>query len=77
MNPRPDGSIVIGGGKWTFEADREAWYNTVDDSTVIEEARPHFDGLMQRHFRGWEGSGAFTEKIWSGSEFIPSLFSPP
>lgn len=68
LNPRPDGGIVVGGGKWTYEGQRELWYDVYDDSTLIEPARHYFDGLMQRHFRGWEGSGAATESVWTGSK---------
>jgi hypothetical protein len=68
LNPRPDGSIVVGGGKWTYEKERELWHNVYDDSTLIEPARHYFDGLMQRHFHGWEDSGAETESVWTGSE---------
>ena len=68
LNPRPDGSIVVGGGKWTYEKERELWYNVYDDSTLIEPARHYFDGLMQRHFQGWGDSGAETESVWTGSE---------
>lgn len=68
LNPRPDGSIVVGGGKWTYEKERELWYDVYDDSTLIEPARHYFDGLMQRHFRGWEDSGAATESVWTGSK---------
>jgi glycine/D-amino acid oxidase-like deaminating enzyme len=68
LNPRPDGSIIVGGGKWTYENERELWYNVHDDSTLIEPARHYFDGLMQRHFRGWEESGADTESVWTGSK---------
>ena len=66
LNPRPDGGIVVGGGKWMFSADRRKWYNNWDDSTQLEEARPHFDGLMQRHFRGWEDTKATMDYIWTG-----------
>lgn len=58
LNPRPNGGIVVGGAKYTYASDRASWYNNWDDSTLIEAARSHFDGLMQRHFRGWENSGA-------------------
>ena len=68
LNPRPDGSIVVGGGKWTYEKERELWYDVHDDSTLIEPARHYFDGLMQRYFRGWEDSGAETESVWTGSK---------
>jgi hypothetical protein len=26
---------------------------------------------MQRHFSGWENSGAVVDDIWTGSEFKP------
>lgn len=68
LNPRPDGSIVVGGGKWTYEGQRDVWYDVYDDSTLIEPARHYFDGLMQRHFRGWKDSGATTERVWTGSK---------
>lgn len=35
MNPRPDGSIVVGGGQWQYRDDNSSWYDTVDDSTLI------------------------------------------
>jgi len=66
LNPRPDGSIVVGGGKWSYANDRSRWYNVWDDSTLLEETVPHFDGLMQRHFRGWENSKAVTDMMWTG-----------
>jgi glycine/D-amino acid oxidase-like deaminating enzyme len=68
LNPRPDGSIVVGGGQWTYQKQRELWYNVYDDATLIEPARHYFDGLMQRHFVGWEKSDAETESVWTGSE---------
>ena len=46
--------------------DRSKWYNTWDDSVLLEDARPHFDGLMKRHFRGWETSDEKLESIWTG-----------
>ena len=66
MNPRPNGGIVLGGGKWTFAHDRDLWYNNWDDSSLIPEVRPHFDGYMQRYFRGWEDSGAVVDHLWTG-----------
>lgn len=79
LNPRPDGGIVVGGGKWLYERNRELWYDTIDDSTLLDpvmEAK-YFDGYMQRNFHGWQGSGTKTEKVWSGSKFVltarPSL----
>jgi len=66
LNPRPDGGIVVGGGKWTYAEDRSSWYDNWDDSTKLPGVKAHFDGLMQRHVRGWEDSGAVTDHIWTG-----------
>jgi glycine/D-amino acid oxidase-like deaminating enzyme len=65
--PRPDGSIVVGGAKSTFFHDSSEWYNNTDDSSLIEPARRYFDNYMQRHFRGWEDTGAYTNRVWTGS----------
>lgn len=65
--PRNDGSIIVGGAQYTLAKVREQWYNNVDDSTLIEEAKSYFDGYMQRTFMGWEDSGAYTAEIWTGS----------
>ena len=66
LNPRPDGGIVVGGGKWKFVHDRTLWYNNWDDSRLIFEVRPHFDGYMQRYFKGWEDSSAVIDHLWTG-----------
>jgi glycine/D-amino acid oxidase-like deaminating enzyme len=66
LNPRPDGSIVVGGGKWTFP-DRETWYKNSDDSKPFPaKVQAYWDGYMQRNFHGWENSGAYTERVWPG-----------
>lgn len=64
---RPDGSIVVGGAKSTFYHNRTDWYNNTDDSMVIESAVRYFDNYMQRRFHGWENSGAYTDRVWTGS----------
>lgn len=46
------------------------WYGVTDDSKLIEPAKNYFDGYMQRHFQGWEDSGAFTDRVWTGSKLI-------
>jgi glycine/D-amino acid oxidase-like deaminating enzyme len=66
--PRPDGSIIVGGARRTYLRDLDEWYSNVDDSKVIEKAKGYFDGYMQRHFRGWENTGAYTDQVWSGSK---------
>lgn len=70
LNPRPDGGIVVGGGKWKYEKRPELWWGVVDDSTLVEPIMEsgHFDNYMQRTFYGWEESGARAEKIWTGSK---------
>ncbi|KAJ0375455.1 hypothetical protein COL26b_006336 [Colletotrichum chrysophilum] len=80
--PRNDGSIIVGGAKPTFWTDRSQWYNVFDDSKLIEPAKTYFDGLMQRTFRGWENSGAYTDKVWTGimgfsSDFMPYVGEVP
>ena len=69
MIPRPDGSIVLGGARRDFFKDLGEWFDVADDSKLMEGARRYFDGYMQRHFFGWERSGARTEDIWTGSKF--------
>lgn len=66
--PRADGSIVVGGARRDYHMDLDSWFGNHDDSKLIESAKNYFDGYMQRHFHGWEDSGAYTESIWSGSE---------
>lgn len=66
LNPRPDGGIVLGGGKWTYAQNRDLWYNNWDDSKLIPEVRAHFDGYMQRYFKGWEDSSAVVDHLWTG-----------
>ncbi|KAJ5570335.1 uncharacterized protein N7459_009765 [Penicillium hispanicum] len=80
--PRPDGSIIVGGAKQTFWSDRSHWYGVTDDSKLIEPAKSYFDGYMQRTFIGWENSGAYTDKVWTGimgysSDFMPYVGEMP
>lgn len=79
---RPDGSIIVGGAKQRFWDDRSHWYGVTDDSRLIEPAQDYFDGLMQRQFRGWERSGAYTDCVWTGimgwtSDFMPYVGEIP
>ncbi|KAF2493076.1 FAD dependent oxidoreductase [Lophium mytilinum] len=67
LNPRPDGSIVVGGGAWLFSSDRPSWFNNFDDATPFRpQVEQHWEGYMQRNFRGWEESGAEVDKVWVG-----------
>lgn len=65
--PRPDGSIIVGGAQATFKWNhKEQWYNSIDDSALIDTAKDYYEGYMQRTFRGWENSGAKVDNIWTG-----------
>ncbi|OHW89908.1 FAD dependent oxidoreductase [Colletotrichum incanum] len=64
--PKLDGSIVVGGARSAYYHDLPSWYNNVNDDQLIESAKTHFDGYMQRVFHGWEDSGAHTSKVWTG-----------
>lgn len=80
--PRADGSIVVGGARQMFWHKRDTWFDNVRDDELVRDAAPYFDGYMQRHFRGWEESGAKTERVWTGimgysSDFLPHLGAVP
>ncbi|KAJ4346394.1 uncharacterized protein N0V89_010323 [Didymosphaeria variabile] len=67
LNPRPDGSIVVGGGGSRFKSDRPSWFDNFDDSTRFNsEVEGYWNGYMQRVFLGWENSEAEVEKVWTG-----------
>ncbi|KAK8258251.1 FAD dependent oxidoreductase-domain-containing protein [Phyllosticta capitalensis] len=79
---RNDGSIVIGGAKPDFWGDTKHWYGVTDDATLIAPAVKHFDGYMQRSFRGWEDSGAKLDRVWTGimgytSDLMPHIGAVP
>ncbi|KIA76009.1 hypothetical protein HK57_00626 [Aspergillus ustus] len=63
---RPDGSIIIGGARSVYVQDLKLWYNNTDDATLIEPAAHHFDGYMQKYFNGWEDTGSYTDRVWTG-----------
>lgn len=71
MIPRLDGSIIVGGARTRYYQDLGCWYDNVEDDKLITtgNAHRHFDGYMQKNFKGWENSGAYTEKVWTGGEF--------
>lgn len=68
MIPRPDGSIIVGGGRRDYYKDLNEWFDVADDSRLMKGGPDYFDGYMQRHFYGWEDSGMRTEEVWSGSK---------
>ncbi|KAL7905190.1 FAD dependent oxidoreductase [Trichoderma velutinum] len=65
INPRPDGSIIVGGAKTSYWHDKKQYYNNADDSTLIEPAKHYFDEYMQKYFLDYTGSGAYTDMIWT------------
>ncbi|KAL4926209.1 NAD(P)/FAD-dependent oxidoreductase [Aspergillus undulatus] len=64
--PRPDGSIIIGGARSVYVQDLKNWYNVTDDASLIEPAKHHFNGYMQKYFHGWGKTGAYTDRVWTG-----------
>lgn len=75
LNPRPDGTVVLGGGGRNFRKgsdDRNSsWWDTVDDSRLISPAvRLDFDKTMETYFRGWEKSEARVDMTWTGSKCV-------
>ncbi|KAH7159430.1 hypothetical protein B0J13DRAFT_592120 [Dactylonectria estremocensis] len=76
--PRPDGSIIVGGARQAYVRHLEDWYGSTNDAELIKRARHYFNGYMQRHFYGWESSGARVDDVWTGimgysSDRIPRL----
>ncbi|EMD84899.1 hypothetical protein COCC4DRAFT_154574 [Bipolaris maydis ATCC 48331] len=66
MIPRPDDSVVVGGGRRDFYKNLDDWFDVVDDSKLIDAGKEYYDGYMQRHFPAWENSGACTQYLWTG-----------
>ncbi|KAK7745789.1 hypothetical protein SLS53_002506 [Cytospora paraplurivora] len=66
--PRLDGSIIVGGARSRFYSDLNSWYDTVEDDKLITagNAHQHFENYMQKNFKGWEESEAYTENVWTG-----------
>lgn len=82
MIQRPDGTIIVGGGRDTHLHDPMQWYYNTDDTALIEPARHYFDTYMQDHFHGWEDSGAKVDYIWTGiigynSDSLPNIGPVP
>lgn len=74
--PRTDGSIIVGGARQAYYSRHKEWYNNVNDGELVRDTTHYFDGYMQRHFRGWESSGAKTDQVWTGSTSILSVHRP-
>ncbi|KUJ19730.1 FAD dependent oxidoreductase [Mollisia scopiformis] len=63
---REDGSIIVGGARPNYISNTSSWLSNTDDSTLIPNAASYFDTYMQDNFAGWEESGAYVERIWTG-----------
>ena len=68
--PRADGSIVVGGAREAFWHNRDSWWDNRNDNELVAGTKEYFEDYMQRHFRGWEDSGAELSHIWTGSKHI-------
>lgn len=67
---RADGSCIVGGGMQFYTGDKDAWYDTVDDSTLFyPESNPlktWYDTFMQKTFFSWENVTTKVAYLWSG-----------
>jgi glycine/D-amino acid oxidase-like deaminating enzyme len=62
-----DNSIIIGGAHHTYQANLESWYNTTDDTSLIQSAQSYFEeDYMQKTFDGWKDSQARVARKWTG-----------
>ncbi|RYP92851.1 hypothetical protein DL770_001022 [Monosporascus sp. CRB-9-2] len=75
--PSTDGSIVVGGARSKCLGDRESWYDSVEDDKLIESAKTYFDGYMQRSFRRWEDSSAYTQLMGCSADGLPHVGAVP
>lgn len=74
MNPRPDGSIVLGGGQILYRENKKLWFDSVDDTTqlILEDGSTvkerYFEGYMARHFTRCQNipNGEFVDQTWTG-----------
>ncbi|KHN96071.1 FAD dependent oxidoreductase [Metarhizium album ARSEF 1941] len=71
LNPRPDGSIILGGGISHYRrADKDysqSWFDTVDDATLIRDSIcSYFEDIANTKLYGWERRGARVEASWTG-----------
>nr|POF13825.1 gamma-glutamylputrescine oxidoreductase [Quercus suber] len=73
--PMPDGSIILGGARRNYYQQLQSWYDNFDDAHVIEFAESHFDGYMQRLFRDWEHSGAYTDSAFLSAKAVAALIA--
>ena len=66
--PRSDGSIIVGGARKAFWHIKDSWFGNIRDDELVRGGDEYFDGYMQKYFRGWGGSDAKLDTIWTGSK---------
>lgn len=70
LNPRPDGSIVVGGGAHLFRSHLPSWDNNANDASLFPPelgTSDYWDGYMSRVFVGWENPNtAVNDAVWTG-----------
>lgn len=67
LNPRPNGSIVVGGGAWLFSSDSRSWHNNWDDAHLFpSHVSQYWQDYMPERFLGWEKSGSVNDCVWTG-----------
>ena len=79
-----DQSIILGGAKPAYFANKKVWYNNWDDSIPIisEEAKQYFEGFMPKYMEGWESNDVQCQKIWTAvlgctSDLMPFIGELP
>jgi glycine/D-amino acid oxidase-like deaminating enzyme len=66
LNPRPNSSIILGGGKHLYASSKHLWYNNTDDSTLLPNVSSYFTSYMKQNFLGWKHSAAKITHLWTG-----------
>jgi glycine/D-amino acid oxidase-like deaminating enzyme len=62
-----DRSIILGGAKPTYFADKKTWYNNWDDSTQIisEKTKQYFEEFMPKYFDEWGADHSRCKEVWT------------
>lgn len=64
---RPDGTIIVGGAKPYYLADKDSWYKNVDDSTLFKaDVKGWYQTFMQKHFYTWKKFDTEVDYLWTG-----------
>ncbi|KAJ6788710.1 hypothetical protein PWT90_02432 [Aphanocladium album] len=75
LNPRPDGSVVHGGGGRSLDREQSdhtgvgynSRFNSVDDSRLLnDQVAKDFCDFDQQHFYGWDAGPATIDSTWTG-----------